>query len=160
MAYLPQLMLTPYRDGYSFALGRSTVSTQYISGMPRQRKTKVGTVHQLTATYKCTRSKYQYLVAFLRAYEAKPFLAYLLLDDIDHHWHECRIMDESIAVSTNGDQIFTVSLNLVVKSKKLDVGVDAAYLWAYSQTNGDISVYFNALEKLVNEDLPDAMREL
>lgn len=160
MADLPQFMLKPYRDGYNFSLGRTTISTQYTNGMPRQRKSQVGTVHQLSASYKCRRSQYQYLLAFLRVYEAKPFLAYLLLDDIDHQWYECRIVSENINVSTLGDQIFTVTLDLVVKSKPHSVTDDLAFIEVYNMTDGQVDKFFNALEKLVNEDLPSAMRGL
>ncbi len=160
MADLPQFMLKPFRDGYNFSLGRTTDTTQYTAGLPRQRKRQVGAVHQLTATYKCRRSQYQYLLAFLRVYEAKPFLAYLLLDDIDHQWYECRIVSENINVSTLGDQIFTVSLDLVVKSKRHVVESDKALVEIYNMTDGQIDAFFNALEKLVNEDLPDALGSL
>ena len=160
MADLPKMMLKPLRSGYNFSLGRSTVTTQFESGMPRQRKTRVSPTHQVQATYKCTRSMYQYLMAFLRAYEARAFLAYLLLDDIDHQWYECRIISDVINVSTLGDQIFTVSLILIVKAKPRDVALDITIFELYELLDGQIDAYFNQLEKLVNEDLPDALGSL
>lgn len=160
MTELPKMMLKPHRNGYAFSLGRSTITTQYTAGMPRQRRSQVGAVHQLQATYKCRRSQYQYLMAFLRVYEAKPFLAYLLLDDINHQWYECRIVSDRIDVSALGDQIFTVSLSMVVKSKPVNTEADEALVVIYEMTDGQVDAYFNALEKLVNEDLPDALGSL
>lgn len=157
MADLPKFMLKPFRDGYNFVLGRSTLTTQYTAGLPRQRRVQVGAVHRLQATYKCRRSQYQYLMAFLRVYEAKPFLAYLLLDDINHQWYECRIVSDRIDVSALGDQIFTVSLSMVVKSKSVNTEADEALVAIYEMTDGQIDAFFNHLEKLVNEDLPDAL---
>lgn len=160
MSELPKMMLKPHRNGYAFSLGRSTITTQYTAGMPRQRRSQVGAIHQLQPTYKCRRSEYQYLMAFLRVYEAKPFLAYLLLDDISHQWYECRVVSDRIDVSTLGDQIFTVSLNILAKSKAINLDSDEAFVAIYDMTEGQVDTYFNALEKLVNADLPDAMGSL
>ena len=160
MSELPKMMLKPHRNGYAFSLGRSTITTQYTAGMPRQRRSQVGAIHELQPTYKCRRSEYQYLMAFLRVYEAKPFLAYLLLDDISHQWYECCVVSDRIDVSTLGDQIFTVSLNILAKSKAINLDSDEAFVAIYDMTEGQVDTYFNALEKLVNEDLPDAMGSL
>lgn len=160
MSELPKMMLKPHRNGYAFSLGRSTITTQYTAGMPRQRRSQVGAIHELQPTYKCRRSEYQYLMAFLRVYEAKPFLAYLLLDDISHQWYECRVVSDRIDVSTLGDQIFTVSLNILAKSKAINLDSDEAFVAIYDMTEGQVDTYFNALEKLVNEDLPDVMGSL
>ena len=157
MSELPQLMLKPYRDGYNFTLGRTVRTTQYTNGMPRQRKEQAMPVHRVSATYKCTRSMYQYLMAFLSAYEAKPFLAYLLLDDADHRWYECRVVNDSFNVSTRGDQIFTVPLDLIVKPIPRNTDTDVTYIEIYNMADGQVDAYFNQLEKLVNEDLPDAL---
>lgn len=157
MAEIPKFMLKPQRDGYSFNLARSVTSTETIVGLPRERKDSVGKVHRVNATYKCTRSQWQYFLSFSRAYEGLPFLAYLLLDDIDHQWYECRIIGESLPVSTLGDQIFTVPLSLVARPIKYDVEMDMTIATLYEMTDGQIDKYFRLLEKLVNEDLPEAL---
>ena len=155
-----KLMLKPYRSGYGFALSTGVVSTQTQAGMPRQRRGQVGVVHHLSVTYKCTRAMWQYLLAFLRANAGRAFMAYLLLDDIDHHWYECRYTDEQINVSTLGDQIFTIKLTLVAKSRTIDIGQDEALIAIYNMTKDEQDSYFNQLEKLVNKDLPNATRGL
>ena len=160
MTDLPKLMLKPYREGYSFTLGRQTRTTETASGMPRQRKDSVGTVHRLSPTYKCTRSMCQYLMAFLRTYEAQPFLAYLLLDDAEHHWYECRITSDSISVSTRGDQIFSVQIELIIKPRPVNASLDLTIVDIYGMTGGQMDAYFNSLEKLVNEDLPEALGDV
>lgn len=158
MADLPKLMLKPFRNGYGFNLGYGVVSTDTEYGMPRQRLDGIGKPHKLTATYKCTRAMYQYLVAFLRVYKGLPFNAYLLLDDVDHTWYECRITaSESIQVSTLGDQIFTVQLPMVVKPIKYSVDTDKSIIAIYEMTGGKPNEFYNYLEKLVNQDLPKAM---
>ncbi len=153
-------MLKPYRSGYGFALSTGVVSTQTQAGMPRQRRSQIGVVHHLSVTYKCTRAMWQYLLAFLRANAGRAFMAYLLLDDIDHHWYECRYTDEQINVSTLGDQIFTIKLTLVAKSRTIDIGQDEALIAIYNMTKDEQDSYFNQLEKLVNKDLPNTTRGL
>lgn len=154
---IPKLMLKPQRNGYSFGLARSVTSTETIVGLPRERRDSVGKIHRPSVTYKCTRSQWRYFLSFMRVYEGLPFLAYLLLDDIDHQWYECRIVGESLPVQTLGDQIFTVQLELVAKPIKYDVEVDESILAIYEITGGQTDLYFKLLEKLVNEDLPEAV---
>lgn len=155
-----KLMLKPYRSGYGFSLSTGVISTQTQAGMPRQRRGQVGVVHHLSVTYKCTRAMWQYMLAFLRVNAGREFMAYLLLDDIDHHWYECRYMDEQINVSTLGDQIFTVKLTLIVKGRVINIGQDEAIIALYNMSKDEQDGYFNQLEKLVNNDLPNATREL
>lgn len=157
MTAIPKFMLKPQRDGYSFNLARNVISTETIVGLPRERKDSVGKAHSVNATYKCTRAQWRYFLAFSRAYEGLPFLAYLLLDDIDHQWYQCSIVGEYLPVSTLGDQIFTVQLSLFAKPIKYDVEADKTITAIYEMTDGQIEKYFNMLAKLVNEDLPEAL---
>ncbi|UXZ04547.1 hypothetical protein [Moraxella nasicaprae] len=158
MSDLPKFMLKPHRSGYGFALSTGVVSTQTQAGMPRQRRSQVGVVHHLSVTYKCTRPMWQYMLSFLRANAGRAFMAYLLLDDIDHHWYECRYTDEQINVSTLGNQIFTAKLTLVVKPRPVNVGQDELIALLYSMKREEQDAYFNQLEKLVNADLPKIRR--
>ena len=160
MGALPKLMLKPLRSGYGFKLGVGVTSTDTQIGLPRQRLDSVGVAHKLSPTYKCTAPQWQYFTAFLRAYRGRVFLAYLLLDEIEHGWYECRMVNDSVQVSTLGASIFTFQLDLVVKPKKYDVGTDMALVEIYNLTDGKMAEYYNQLEKLVNQDLPNAVRGL
>lgn len=157
MADLPKLILKPFRDGYNFGLANPTIITPTAAGMPRARVDSVGSVHTLAPTYKCTRPMYQYLLSFMRAYRGQKFLAYLLLDDIDHQWYECMITNQGqIPVSTNGDEIFMVGLEMTAEAIDYDVQTDITITTIYEMTDGQSARYFRLLEKLVNEDLPAA----
>lgn len=161
MASLPKLILKPYREGYNFGLANPTIITPTAAGMPRGRVDSVGSIHTLAPTYKCTRPMHQYLLSFLRAYRGQRFLAYLLLDDIDHQWYECMITNQGpIPVSTQGNQIFTTQLEMSAEPISYNVQTDIAISTIYQMTDGQIDVFFNKLSKLVNEDLPDATRAL
>lgn len=156
MVDLPRFALKPYRDGYGFSIGRNTISTPTESGRSRQRRARIGTPHRATATYKCTVTMYQYLTAFLRTYEAQPFLAYLLLDDVYHKWYECKCLnDTNIEVSTQGDQIFLVQLTLEITPTAASAEEDLAIIEAYNFTNGTPGIFLKLLEDLANNRLPD-----
>lgn len=156
MVDLPRFALKPYRDGYGFSIGRNTISTPTESGRSRQRLDRSGSPHRATATYKCTVTMYQYLVAFLRTYEAQPFLAYLLLDDVYHKWYECKCLnDTNIDVNTKGAQIFLVQLTLEVTPTAISKEEDKAIVEAYNLTNGTPGIFLRLLEELANECLPD-----
>jgi len=155
MTDLPRFMLKPFREGYGFTLGRNTVSTNTKSGRSRQRLDRIGTPHRLNATYKCTPLMWQYLTAFLRKYEAKPFLAYLLLDDTEHRWYQCQCLDDDgIPVTTNGDQTFTAQLTLEALPMPVDSTADSRNIQAYDMTGGKPSIWFKLLENLANFQLP------
>lgn len=160
MTDLPKLHLKPLRSGYGFELTTGVVSTSTQIGMPRQRLASIGTVHRVSPTYKCTRAKWQYFLAFMRAYRGRAFYAYLLLDDIDMQWYECRMVNESLKVSTLGDQIFSVQVDLIVKPRPVQISQDLALLAIYEMSQAEQDDYFNHLEKLVNQDLPQATRGL
>lgn len=160
MTDLPKLHLKPLRSGYGFELTTGVVSTSTQIGLPRQRLASIGTVHRVSPTYKCTRAKWQYFLAFMRAYRGRAFYAYLLLDDIDMQWYECRMVNESLKVSTLGDQIFSVQVDLIVKPRPVQISQDLALLTIYEMSQAEQDDYFNHLEKLVNQDLPQATRGL
>lgn len=160
MTDLPRLQLKPLRSEYGFELSTGVISTNTEHGLPRQRLASVGTVHRVSPTYKCTRAQWQYFLAFMRAYRGRAFYAYLLLDDIDHHYYECRMINQSVQVSTLGDQIFTIKLDLIVKPRPVHIDQDLGFLAIYEMSQDKQDAFFNQLEKLVNQDLPNATRGL
>lgn len=156
---LPQLILCPLLDSYNVAIGNDVISTQYSNGPPRQRLDGVGRPHNVQVAFRHKAQHQEYIMRFWRVQRAKPFAMRLMIESIGMEWYQCWF-DGPPQPMPLGGGVFEFRINLIVKARPLNIGVDAAYLWAYSQTNGDISTYFNALEKLVNEDLPDAMGSL
>lgn len=154
MAEIPKLMLMPLREGYDFSLGRGVTTTETAVGLPRQRRDSVGKAHRASVTYRCRRSQWQYLMAFLRAYAGLPFLAMLELDDVDPQWYECSIISENIGGNLVGAKVKDASFELVAKPILYPVDTDIAITTIYAMTDGQIDRYFSLLEKLVNEDLP------
>lgn len=156
---LPQMVLLPLRDSYNVTLGDDVISTQYTKGPPRQRLGGVGAQHQTPVTFRHKGQHQQYLYDFWLLHRAKPFAMRLIIGSPALSWFVCRFVG-SPTHSYLGADVHEFSIGLVIEPKRLDLEVSAAYLWAYQQTGGDVSLYFNALEKLVNEDLPDALGSL
>lgn len=152
---LPKLMLLPLRDSYNPTLGNDVITTQFENGMPRQRLAGVGRPHQTPVTFRHKAQHQDYILAFWRVYRAKAFAMRLILDGTELAWYECRFIGEP-SISALGGSVFEFSINLVCRPKPLDIEADKAYIEAYNATGGDISGFFNLLEKLVNEDLPAA----
>lgn len=156
---LPQLILCPLLDGYNPTLGNDVITTQYTSGMPRQRLGGVGSPHEVSVTFRHKAVHQDYILAFWRLYRAKPFAMRLILDDTGMSWYECRFIG-SPSFGALGGGVFEFSIGLVCRPKPLNLDVDASFVYLYNETGGDISTFFNLLEKLVNEDLPDALGSL
>lgn len=161
MTDLPKLQLKPLRESYSFALGQNVISTEMQAGMPRQRLSAVGTTHRVNATYQCTKSQWQYMLAFLRANRARAFLAYLLLDDIEPRWYECRVIpsNDGLQASTTHEVLYSIELPLIAKAMPIDDGKDEVIALLYTMSRSEQDAYFNHLEKLVNHDLARTNKE-
>lgn len=158
MSELPKFMLKPLRDGAGFGLSNPTIITPTMGGPPRGRLDMVGGVHKLSPRYKCTRQMYRYFLNFLNAYRGKWFLAYLVIDDIDHQWYECMIVTQGeIPVTHQGDQIFTVQLDLVAIPIDRDIEGSKTIVKIYEMTDGQIELYFKELADFTNKHLPDAL---
>ena len=156
---LPRLQLKPLLDGYGVKLGDNVITTEVEYGMPRQRLASVGAVHNVSPTYRCTKDQYQYLMAFLRAYRARAVMMYHHFDDTEPSWYECRIVSAP-SVKHVGYQCYDVSFDIVAKSTRYNIDQDLAFLAIYKMSQAEQDAYFNHLEKLVNQDLPNATRGL
>lgn len=156
---LPQMVLLPLRDSYNVTLGDDVVTTQFDRGMPRQRLGGVGSPHQLSVTFRHKGKHQDYIHKFWELYKTKPFAMRLIIGSPTLSWFECRFLGSPTHAELGAD-VHEFSIALVVKPKRLNLDVTAAYIWAYIQGGGDVSKFTNPLAKLVNEDLPDALGSL
>ena len=166
---LPKFMLKPFADGYNVTLADDFITTPMQGGEPRQRRIFEGGWHQVSATYKLRPAQKQYFTAFRRAYAGRSFLAYLLVDDVVHRWYRCRFIDnKKLSPRWGGGMTYaSVELsvepipysydkdgNLVAYPHNMDN--DLSMVAIYNMTDGQTDLFFNQLEKLVNQDLPAA----
>lgn len=156
---LPRLILCPLLDSYSVTLGNDVLTTQYENGMPRQRLNGVGRPHSISVSFRHKAQHQEYILAFWRLYRARAFAMRLIVDNTDMRWYECRFIGEPQLQALGGD-VFEFGVALIVKPKPLNAEVDKVFVHLYEKTGGDISGFTNPLEKLVNEDLPDALGSL
>lgn len=159
MADLPQLILSPLRDSYDLEFGDDVLTTQYDDGMPRQRLESTGRVHRTGIAFRHKKAQQDYLQAFWRTYRAKAFAMQLIGDSTDLEWYECRFVGKA-KFKEIGYQVYEWSCEIAIKPQKLNIELDAVIIEIYNQTGGYTNQFFNILEKLVNQDLPQAMRGL
>lgn len=165
---LPVFKLKPYASGYAVNLGDDFITTPVEAGPVRQRRDFVGRWHNVSATYKHKPEHHQYFMAFRRAYAGREFLAYLLVDDAAHHWYRCKFITAKNIQPQYGGGLYTVQTELQVEPVGYDyrngqlvavpssMDSDLSLVEIYNITDGHPDIYFNTLEQLVNEDLPDA----
>jgi hypothetical protein len=152
---IPQLVLCPLLESYNATLGNDVTTTQYDNGMPRQRLNGIGRPHQVQVSFRHKERHQEYILAFWRLHRARAFAMRLILDGTTMEWYECRFVSDS-QPRVLGGGIFEFSISLVCKPKPLDLEVDSLFIAIYKLTKGDISGLNSALEKLVNEDLPES----
>lgn len=151
-----KLMLYPNRDSYGYQEQSQVISTETQNGLPRQRLGAVGNYFSLSLNFRCDMAKKQYLDAFLNATQAQSFLVPLWLDEMQLKFYECRRIG-GYKVSHQAFGVFDYSFEIVAKATTRDIGADGAIAEIWANTDNP-SYYLNLLEKLVNQDLPNAMR--
>lgn len=156
---LDKFVLCPLRDSYNIQLGDDVITTQFESGMPRQRLNGVGQPHQVSVTFRHKGQHQDYFYYFWMLHRTKPFAMKLIAGNSQLAWYECRFIG-SPGHSDLGNNVHEVSIGILVRPKRLNIELAETYIWAYIQSGGDISTFSNALEKLVNEDLPSALGSL
>lgn len=156
---LPQLILCPLLDSYNVDIGNDVLSTQYTNGPPRLRLNNVGAPHQISVTFRHKAQHHDYIWQFWELYKVKPFAMRLIIKGTTMKWYQCWF-DGMPQDTVLGGNVFEFSCGLIVKPIPVDLDVAASFVYLYNETGGDISTYLNALEKLVNKDLPDALGSL
>lgn len=156
---LPKLLLCPLLESYSVTLGDDVLTTQYETGMPRQRLGSIGRPHEVSVGFRHESVHQDYILAFWRLYRMKPFALRLVIEDTSLSWYECRFVGAPSKRKVGGD-VYEFNANLLVKPKPLRDAEDNDLVWVYEQTDGDPLTYTNILERLVNESLPESAGSL
>ncbi len=154
MADLPQLVLLPLREGYSPSMSRGLLTSDSEIGYPRQRKAFVNAPQRAQLTLVYGKTQLDYLLAGDNADRGQWFLARQQIGT-NIEWHDCMILDDYINPQPI-DNFWRVSLSMVIKPLPRDIEMDKSIVAIYNATGGETDMYFNALEKLVNQDLPNA----
>ncbi|WP_447988338.1 hypothetical protein [Achromobacter spanius] len=159
----PLLPFCPLKAGYSADIGDGTMRTPLDGGPGRYRATYSDSPHMVSATWRLRDDSYSIFMAFFRNYRrsgGKSFEIDLRLDSHEVERYVANVIPASMRLVSKEGRFYTVSASLEVQPKFQDADLD---YWA--TLLGWMSIYgglpgvrrmLNLLEKLVNEDWPDA----
>ncbi|NNP75568.1 hypothetical protein A7P54_03930 [Acinetobacter sp. Ac_3412] len=155
---LNRMMYCSTQEGYSANIGDGVMSQILDGGADRYRKSLKGVVHTVSSRWVVQESGYQYLMAFYRVWArnpSQPFLAKICVDNAPVEDYECFFSGAPTLSSKEAD-VFTVTATLKVKPLPVNEALDDIII-GVGNDGGDLAALLNPLEKLVNQDLPDAL---
>jgi len=152
------LMYCSTQEGYSASLKSGVISQELEGGAPRYRRGLKNGYHTVNVQWKVFDVGFQYLDAFYSVWCETPgqrFNASLRVNGPEFKPYECYFVEDSFQLSSMQGPVYTVTAQLRVKPI-----VDSELNHIIVETgngNQDLASIVNPLEKLVNEDLPNAM---
>ena len=155
---LNRMMYCSTQQGYSANIGDGVISQVLDGGASRYRRALKGVMHTITSRWGVKESGYQYLMAFYRVWAInpnQPFIAKLCVDDSELKDYQC-FFDRSPTLTEQRGHFYVVTATLKVKPLKIDQAQDEMIIDAGNE-GIDLAELLNPLEKLVNEDLPNAL---
>lgn len=146
------------QQSYSANIGDGVISQILDGGADRYRRSLKGVMHVVSSRWVVNKVGYQYLMAFYRVWArnpSKPFIAKLCVDNAPVEDYQCFFSGAPTLTEKNG-KVFTVTATLKVKPLAVDEAMDDLIV-EVGNDGEDLASLMNLLEKLVNEDLPDAL---
>lgn len=150
--------LCPLQRGYAPEVANNMLEQELMGGFARQRVQFVNNVHTVTASVMLDdKGKQQYWWAFWRSHQANPrlFLWRLIVDDTEMTTYVCQFVAGSLRLNERDGKVYSVSFGLRLKPNNTGTDFDETIIGLWE--SGDPRKLLNLLEKLVNEDLPDAL---
>ena len=153
--------LRPLQRGYTPEPANNLLEQALMGGFARQRVQFVNNVHNVTASVLLSEKiKQQYFWAFWNSHQKnpRPFLWRLIVDETSVATYVCQFIADSIQVGERDGKVYSVSFGLRLKPNNTSSDFDQTIIDLWE--SGDPRKLLNLLEKLVNEDLPDALGSL
>lgn len=150
--------LCPLQRGYTPEVANNLLEQALAGGFARQRIQFVNNVHTVNASVLLDdKSKQQYFWAFWRSHQKnpRPFLWRLIVDDTEMTTYVCQFVAGSLRVNERDGKVYSVSFGIRIKPNNTGNDFDETIVALWN--DGDPRKLLNLLEKLVNEDLPDAL---
>lgn len=149
------------QSGYSVRHPSGVISQQLDGGADRYRRVSRNNWRSVSVSWTVPESGYLYLCAFHEVWcenPNQPFYANLIVDGPEFKAYTCHFVPDSFGLDSKEGLIFGVSAQLKVKPI---VDRDQNQLIVETGNQGvDISDIINPLDHLVNEALPNALRNL
>ena len=153
--------LCPLQRGYTPEVANNLLEQALAGGFARQRIQFVNNVHTVTASVMLDEKiKQQYFWAFWRSHQTnpRPWLWRLIVDDTEMTTYVCQFVAGSLRVNERDGKVYSVSFGIRIKPNNTGNDFDETIIGLWE--SGDPRKLLNLLEKLVNEDLPDAFAGL
>ncbi|MDF2419183.1 hypothetical protein GWP85_16960 [Acinetobacter beijerinckii] len=158
---LNRLKYCSTQQGYSANIGDGVISQILDGGADRYRRSLKGVMHTVNSRWVVGEAGYQYMMAFYRVWArnpSQPFIAKLCVDNAPVEDYEC-FFSGAPTLSSKLSGIYTVTATLKVKPLLVNNDLDDIII-GVGNDGGDLAKLLNPLEKLVNEDLPNALENL
>ena len=153
--------LCPLQRGYTPEPANNLLEQTLMGGFARQRVQFVNNVHTVTVSVLLSEKiKQQYFWAFWNSHQKnpRPFLWRLIVDETSVATYVCQFIAGSIQIGERDGKAYSVSFGLRLKPNNTSNDFDQTIIDLWE--SGDPRKLLNLLEKLVNEDLPDALGSL
>ena len=153
--------LCPLQQGYTPDVANNLLEQALMGGFARQRIQFINNVHTVTASVMLDEKiKQQYFWAFWRSHQKnpRPFLWRLMVDDVEMTTYVCQFVADSLNIGERNGKVYSVSFGLRLNPNNTGKDFDETIIGLWE--SGDPRKFLNLLEKLVNEDLPDALGSL
>ncbi len=153
--------LCPLQRGYTPEVANNLLEQALAGGFARQRIQFVNNVHTVNASVLLDdKSKQQYFWAFWRSHQTnpRPWLWRLIVDDTEMTTYVCQFIAGSLRVNERDGKVYSVSFGIRIKPNNTGNNFDETIVALWN--DGDPRKLLNLLERLVNEDLPDALGDI
>lgn len=149
------------QSGYSVGFRSGVISQELDGGAPRYRRVFKSAYHTVSVRWVVKEAGFQYLNALHNVWCENPnefFYAPLKVNGPEYKNYEAYFVEDSFQLNSVDGLIFTCSAQLRVKPI-VDIEVDRLLVEVGSD-NVDLSELPDPLEKLVNDDMPKALRSI
>lgn len=147
-----KLEVAPLQAGYSVDFGNDVLQQAVEGGASRFRRDFKRNTHTVNVAWFVQQDDYDYLLAFYNVWQHKNepyFLADLIIDSAPLQEYQCNFIG-GLRLDSTESLTYKLSATFEVKAKKRSLVNDEMIIGIH-----DI---FNPLEKLANEDLPNALK--
>ena len=125
---LRKLGILPDQDGYSFIEPESVVFTDTAGGFPRQRLDTPDAPYVVNCVWTLKRREYNYMMRFYRQNLAKPFLADLVIDEVNLKEYTVVFRPQTFRHGGHSGYTYQISAVLIAMPSETQVCLDELML--------------------------------
>lgn len=153
--------LCPLQRGYSPEPANNLLEQELMGGFARQRVQFVNNTHTVSPSVMLDdHLKQQYFWTFWSKHQRNPqhFLWRLIVDDVEATTYVCQFVAGSLQVNERNGVVYSVTFGLRLLPNVRDLVFDETIIKLWE--SGNPALLLDLLDKIANEDLPDAVGSL